>query len=155
MSFYEFVVFLHITGVVVAFGVTFAYPLFFTLARRGGEASAPFVHLAMERIGLMLMTPAAVLVLLAGFYLAGNGPYDFGQPWIGAALLILIVILGMEHALMIPRHRALRAMAARDLAGGHLGRDYDSGMAMLARLSLVINVLVIVALFLMVVKPGA
>ena len=91
-----------------------------------------------------MVNPAGAVVLAAGLYLAVDGPYEFGDPWIGSTLLILIIVMGLVGAYLIPR--------TRRLAGG----DGDGHTLMqVQRAVLVADLLVLVALFLMVTKPGA
>ena len=74
-------------------GVTFAYPLITAVARKGFERHLPFVHRVQAAIGARLIAPFGGLILLAGVYLAIEGPYEFSDPWIGITLLILILLL--------------------------------------------------------------
>lgn len=142
IRFYDVVLFLHIIGVVAAFGIVFAYPLLLAATRgAGGE-----VHAGLTRIWQRVVTPAGTLVLLAGVYLAADGPYDMGDPWIGISLLILVVLLGMAGSFFIPRERRLATGA---------GGDAAAVRAQLVRGAVVAQVLVLVAVFLMATKPGS
>jgi hypothetical protein len=131
ITFYSFVVFLHVAAVVVAFGGLYALPL---LLGAGGADAARVLTL------LRVVNPAGVVVLAAGLYLALDGPYEFGDPWIGTTLLILIVVMGIVGAYLVPRARRLPDAAA---------------LLQLRRGLLAADVLVLVAIFLMVTKPGA
>lgn len=95
-----------------------------------------------------LVSGAGGLVLVAGLYLIVDGPYGIGEPWVGSTLLVLIVLLGLSGGYLAPRERRLANLAA----GG------DDGYAPLARqvraVSWAAAVLVLVAVFLMTVKPG-
>ena len=87
-----------------------------------------------------VVNPAGLVVLAAGLYLAFDGPYEFGDPWIGSTLLILIVVMGIVGAYLTPR--------ARRLADATALLQFRRGL-------LVTDILVLVAIFLMVTKPGA
>ena len=87
-----------------------------------------------------MVNPAGLVVLAAGLYLAFDGPYEFGDPWIGSTLLILIVVMGIVGAYLTPRARRLADAAA---------------LLQFRRGLLVTDILVLVAIFLMVTKPGA
>jgi uncharacterized membrane protein len=150
ITFYSVVVFLHVAAVVVAFGVLFAYPVLLDAARRGAVADLAWFHRALGLVARRVITPAGAVVLLAGLYLALDGPYDFGDPWIGTSLLILVVVLGMTGAYFTPRHRRLAELAA----GGEAGPAYDATFRQVQRGVLLADALIVVALFLMVTKPG-
>ena len=132
ISLYSFVLFLHIAAVVIAFGGLFALPL---LLGAGGVESARVLALLRT-----VVNPAGLVVLAAGLYLAFDGPYEFGDPWIGSTLLILIVVMGIVGAYLTPR--------ARRLADATALLQFRRGL-------LVTDILVLVAIFLMVTKPGA
>jgi uncharacterized membrane protein len=132
ITFYSFVLFLHVAAVVVAFGGLFALPL---LLGAGGLDAARVLTLLRA-----VVNPAGVVVLAAGLYLALDGPYEFGDPWIGTTLLILVVVMGIVGAYLIPRARRLPDAAA---------------LLQFRRGLLAADVLVLVAIFLMVTKPGA
>lgn len=81
ISFYNFVLFLHIAAVVLAFGVTFTYPVVFAIAHKGFERNLPFFHHIQAKLGERMIAPLGGVVLPAGLYLALEGPYDFSDPW--------------------------------------------------------------------------
>jgi hypothetical protein len=68
-------------AVVAAFGATFAYPVLQAVAERRSPRSLPFMWRSLTRIDLALLTPGAILVLLAGIYLvvSSDGPWDWGR----------------------------------------------------------------------------
>ena len=161
ISFYRVVLFVHIAAVVLAFGVTFSYPIAMSAARKGYERHMGFLFRMQSVIGSRLIGPLGTVVLLAGLYLAFEGPYEFGDPWIGISLLILVVVLGVGGGYLAPREVRLAEMAERDVAASpddgpvRFGEDYQQLFGKLRTGILAINVLVLIALFLMVTKPGA
>jgi uncharacterized membrane protein len=161
ISFYNVVLFLHIAAVVLAFGVTFSFPIVLGFARRRYERHMSFYHRVQALIGSRLIGPLGGVVLLAGVYLAIKGPYDFGDPWIGTALLLLIIILGVGGGYMGPREERLADMAERDIAAGpgegavSFGQDYERLFTQVRTVNLALNALILIAIFLMVTKPGA
>ncbi len=161
ISFYNVVLFIHIAAVVLAFGVTFAYPLITAVARKGFERHLPFVHRVQAAIGTRLIAPFGGLILLAGIYLAIEGPYEFSDPWIGSALLILVVLLAGGGAYFGPREGRLEELAAADVAASpgegavSFSPEYERLARQVLTVGLVANALVLIAIFLMVTKPGA
>jgi hypothetical protein len=161
ISFYSVVLFIHIAAVVLAFGVTFAYPLVFAVARQQYPRHMAFFHHIQSVIGQRMIAPIGGVILLAGIYLAIKGPYDFGDPWIGVTLLFLIIILGVGGGYIGPREERLADMAERDIAASpvdgsiRFGRDYERLFAQVRGATLAMNALILIAIFLMVTKPGA
>ncbi len=160
ISFYNVVLFVHIAAVVLAFGVTFSFPLVMSYARRSDERHMAFYHRMQSLIGRRLIGPLGTLVLLAGVYLALEGPYDFGDPWIGITLLLLIIIMGIGGGFLGPREWRLSELADRDLAASpregpvRFGEDYERGFRQVRTVTLVLNALILISIFLMVTKPG-
>lgn len=151
VSFYNLVLFVHIAAAIVAFGVTFAYPFFYAFGRRAEtRPHVVFWHRVQAAIGQWLITPAATVVLLAGIYLAAEGPYDFGEPFVGAGILIVVLILGVGGAYLAPRERRLGDLAAQDPSSP----EYLRLVTQVERVGTFLSALALIALFLMVVKPG-
>jgi uncharacterized membrane protein len=160
VDFYAIVLFLHIVAAIAAFGVTFAYPIIDAALRRIDPRSLSAYHELQIQITRRLVTPAATLVLIAGLYLAIDRWKDFSSGWWSGALVILIVIVGIEHAVLVPNARQLRDRAALDVQGAvgatvTLSREYEQRARQRRLFSGIVQLLVVVAVFLMVVKPGA
>lgn len=147
---YDVVLSVHILAVVVAFGVTFTYPFLDAIARRNATELVA-LHRFQVFLTRRLITPAMVVVLLAGLYLTIDR-WDFGEPWISAAFAILIVLFGLVGAVLAPTERRLLALAERD-AGAPSG-DYVRERRKLAAAGTLASLLVVVAIFVMTAKPG-
>ncbi len=139
VQFYDVVVSIHVMAVIAAFGLWFAYPL---LVPRGDAAA----HRAQARVARIVVTPAGTLALLAGVYLASDRSY-WSESWVGIPLLILIVLLGITGGYFIPRQLRLAELAEPG------GAEYDALARQAARVAVVAAGLVVVAVFMMVVKP--
>ena len=72
VTFADFVLALHILAVVVAFGVTFAYPIFALVGGRMDPRAMPWFHRMQQAIGRRLINPGLAIVLIAGIYLASH-----------------------------------------------------------------------------------
>jgi uncharacterized membrane protein len=157
IHFFDIVLFVHIGSVVLAFGVTFAYPLLFELARRTDRRSLPFLHRAQDRIGKFLITPAASLVLLSGIYLAAKS-HSFSQAWVNVGMVAIVVLLGLGGAFFAPQERRAAGLAQRDVDAAGSGEvtmsaEYEHVAGRLKTVSALASLLVLVAVFFMAVKP--
>ena len=160
VTLYSVSVFLHVTAVVVGFGSTFAESLMFPVALKLSNRHLPYVHRLQLAINRFFATPALVVVLLTGIYQVLAGPWTFGDFWIGATLAILIVLGGLIGGYFIPADRRLAPMVERELAaseGGEatLSEEYQSLARREGIAGGIAGFLVVLAVFLMVVKPGA
>ncbi len=155
IALYDVVLTVHILAVVVAFGVVFAYPALDAQIRRAGPGDLAALHRLHLALARSVITPAMVVVLLAGLYLALDR-WSLGDPWISATLTILIVLFGLVGAVLTPTDRRLAELAERDLkAGGAPSADYAREARKAATFGSLALLLAVVAIFLMSAKPGA
>jgi hypothetical protein len=165
VSAYEVILAIHVMAVVVAFGVTFAYPIMFAVGARRDPRSLPVLHRIEYTIERMLINPGLLVVVAAGIFLASDGHHwsEFFVQWGLAAAIVIGALIG---AVMIPTAKRAEAVAERDLAGTSAGATASAaGQAiemsdeyrnLVRRLTLVgslLSVLVLVTILFMVVKP--
>jgi uncharacterized membrane protein len=155
VTFYDVVLFVHILAVVLAFGVVFAYPLLDAHLRRSSPGDLIVLHRLQVVLTQRLITPAMVVVLLAGLYLALDR-WSLGDPWISATFAILIVLFGLAGAVFTPTEKRCAELAERDRqAGRGPSAEYEGQARKLAIFGAIASVLIVAAIFLMTVKPGA
>src|SRR3954464_14238990 len=125
ITFYSVVLSVHIMAVVVAFGFSFAYPVVLTWARRSVPASMPLIHQVSGRVNRLVMSPALVVVLLAGVYLASDAD-AWSEVWVTVPLVLLLIIGGLGGIFCAPTARRLAELPRRDLGagGGELSAEY-------------------------------
>jgi uncharacterized membrane protein len=160
ITLYSVSVFLHVTAVVVGFGSTFAESLMFRVALKLSNRHLPYVHRLQLAINRWFATPALVVVLLTGVYQVLAGPWSFGDFWISATLAILIILGGLIGGYFIPADRRLAPMVERELAASEsaeatLSEEYQSQARREGIAGGIAGALIVLAVFLMVVKPGA
>ena len=160
MSLFEVSLFLHITAVVVGFGATFAESIAFPVAMKLDPRHLPYVHALQLAINRRLATPALLIVLVTGLYQVDEAGYGFGDAWVSASFLIVIVIGGLLGGYFVPTDRRLLTMVQGevDAAGGGpvtLSEEYQRQARVEGMVGALTGVLLVVAIFLMVVKPGA
>jgi uncharacterized membrane protein len=101
MSWYEFLLFVHVAGAIIWIGGAFVFQVYgmAELASRDTAAIARFAGNA-GNIGTKLFTPTSLIVVLAGIGLMIEGEWDWGRLWVvfgivafmGSFLLGLLVI---------------------------------------------------------------
>jgi uncharacterized membrane protein len=160
VSSFELSVFIHITAVVVGFGATFAESILFPVAMKLNPRHLPYVHRLQLAINQWFATPALVVVLATGIYQTSEADYDFGSLWISASMGIVIVLGGLIGAYFIPSDRRLGPLVERELQaarGGEvaLSAEYQRQARNQGIVGAVAGLLIVVAIFLMVTKPGA
>jgi uncharacterized membrane protein len=147
-------IWIHITAAVVGFGATFAEAVTFPVAMKLDKRHLPYVHKLQLFINQRLATPALVIILVTGIYQVSEGNFSFGDMWISATFLIVIVLGGLLGAYFIPTDRRLFAQVTKDLAQtGEPSKEYLADVRREGVLGTITGILIVVALFLMVVKP--
>jgi uncharacterized membrane protein len=153
---YNVSIFIHVTAVVVGFGATFAEAVMFPVAMRLDKRHLPYVHELQLAINRYFAGPALLVIIITGFYQVSKGDWDLGDFWIAGTLVIAVVLGGLNGAYFIPADRRLGAMVTRELqAGGDLSEEYQRRSRAEGMVGALAGLLIVLAVFLMVTKPGA
>jgi uncharacterized membrane protein len=150
---YNVSVWIHVTAVVVGFGATFAEALMFPVAMKMDPRHLPYVHRLGIAINRYLANPALLVIIATGIYQVIKGNWSFGSFWISATIAIAVVLGGLLGSYFIPTDKKLMAMAQRDLAAGGLSDEYQRLARREGQVGTLAGILIVVAIFLMVVKP--
>jgi hypothetical protein len=156
-SAYDVILAVHVMAVVVAFGVTFAYPIIYAVGARHGARSMPLLHRIEYTIERYLINPGLLLVLLAGIYLASKGHHwsEFFVQWgIGA----VVAIGALSGAVMIPASKRAEQVSQRDIdaSGGGpiaLSEEYQAIARRLSSFGALLGVLVLLTILFMAIRP--
>jgi hypothetical protein len=165
VAFPDLILAVHILGVVVGFGVVFAYPVLFAVAARTDPGVMPWLWRARRQIGRYVVNPGLLVVLVAGIYLAGN-EHVWSSFLVGWGIAAVIAIGGIEGAIIIPRSGRQATLAERDLAatavvaGGRRSSatwspEYVVGARVLFRAAALLQLIVVVTVFIMAAHVGA
>ena len=155
IQFYDISVFVHVAAVVVGFGATFAEAIMFPVALKTGRQHLPYVHRLQLAINQRMATPALALIIITGIYQTADR-WEFSDFWISATFLIALILGGLNGAYFIPSDRKLAPLVERDLAaGGEPSEAYLAQAKRQGNVGALAGVLVLIAIFLMVTKPGA
>jgi uncharacterized membrane protein len=156
-SAYEIVLAVHVMAVVVAFGVTFAYPIMFAVGARSDPRSLPTLHRVEHTIERLLINPGLLVVLLAGIFLASDGHHwsEFFVQWGLAAVVVIGALVG---AVMIPTAKRAEQLAGRAVtAAGEgapdMGEEYRAAVRRLSIVGSLLSALVLITIAFMVIKP--
>ncbi|MBN8867130.1 MAG: DUF2269 family protein [Solirubrobacterales bacterium] len=157
---YQLSVWIHITAVVVGLGMTFAEAVLFPVAMKLDARHLPYVHRLQLTINRYVASPALLLILITGIYQVSDAGWEFGSFWISASFAIVILIGGINGAYFIPADRRLEAMVTDEISSAGEGAftpsaAYQQQARVEGMIGALTGILIIAAIFLMVVKPGA
>ncbi len=149
--------FLHIAGAFLLMAATGATTGAGIALGRTTRATTAVVLLRMMRMSeLIVRNIGVVLVIVFGSLLVGATGHSWGEPWISAALTLVLVALGVAHGYLMPQLRGSLAMAEQ-LGDGPISPELEARMKnpVTAIVGTVLDLLFFVILWLMVARPGA
>jgi hypothetical protein len=157
VTFYDVVVWLHVTSVVIAFGATFAFGIYVALAVAKYPRSVPAVLEVQTMINRTMVTSGGVLILATGIYLAADR-WDFGYFFVTWGIVAIVVLLGLVHGFFLPHDRRALEAARRDIDASpgdrvEFGEEFNRNSAASARMGPIAGLIVILTIYVMVAKP--
>ena len=159
VMFWEVVLAVHIAAIVIAFGVTFAYPVMYAVGMSREKRSMPGFHRIQDSVGKFVISPFLALALLCGIYLASK-LHAWSSFYVQWGLAVIIVLGGLGGAFFAPRERKLAELADRDIAAAGEGEvtwseEYDALRKQVALVGYISNVLVVLTIYFMTAQTGA
>ena len=152
MTLYEFLKLVHVLGAIAWVGTSIEQQLVGARALSSNARGrlAHFVDEA-EWVGVRIMTPAAILVVIAGVLMVIESGWNFSDSWIliGIGLFVLTSLNGM--VFLTPQTKRLKLSIAER------GEDDASVQALVKKVTLAsrIDLLILIAIVAdMVIKPG-
>jgi uncharacterized membrane protein len=140
---YKIMLLIHIASAFVAFAPAFVWPFVSVKLKKAGEPVGPTINRLAAGNTLKIHGPAYVITGFVGFGLAGMSEKVFrmSQTWLSLAALLWFVGMGIMFGLMNP--------AEKKAAEGDA--DAEKQLAMYGG---ILHLILFVALFLMIWKPG-
>jgi hypothetical protein len=150
---YKIALFLHVLAVVLAFGPTFGYALFFSVVPQHPR-STPAILTGVQKCDKYLVDPGMLLIIVAAFYLLIDGDWDTNEAFISVGFLAWALLLALQHAFFKPQVRKAMELAERDLkAGDTLSPDFEAVGDRIGKVGAFAGLVVVVTIFFMTYKP--
>jgi len=147
MTWYEFLLFVHITGAVIWLGGAFTFQMYGWVVRRGGDPEE--IARFTGRAGVLaerMFVPASLAVVLAGVGLMIEGNWDWDQLWVVFALVTFAASFVTGLVVISPMAKRIPVV----------GPTTPAGQALIQRLFTVLRIdlaYMYAIVFAMVVKP--
>jgi hypothetical protein len=157
MTFFDVVLFFHILAVVLAFGPTFAYGVFFAVAGKEGGRAIPTIGRAI-RAWDTAQTPLILVILASGIYMTSDR-YDYGFFFVSWGFIAVIAILALIHGFFRPQTTRVVELAERDIAATpgdgpvEFSPEFEAVSNRLARGGQLTGVLIVLTIYFMTAKP--
>lgn len=152
---YKIALFLHILAVVLAFGPTFGYALFFSTAPQYPRA-VPAILTGIQRCDRYLVQPGMIVLLLAGIYLliASDDAWSGSDAFVTVGFIAIIALFGLQHAFFRPQTAKAKELAERDLEKGEeFSPEFEAISERLSNVGKLAGLIVVVTIFFMTYKP--
>lgn len=152
---YKIALFLHILAVVLAFGPTFGYAFFFSVAPQYPRAT-PAILAGVQKVDRYLVNPGMVILLVAGIYLlvASDSVWEANDAFITIGFVAIIALFGVQHGFFQPQVRKAKELAERDLSSGDsLSPEFEALGQRIGQVGTLTGILIVVTIFFMTYKP--
>lgn len=147
VQFYDVMLFFHILAVVLTFGPTFAYAVFFAVAARTGPTALPVVGRAVLTWDRGVGTAGLLVILGTGIYLTAQR-FEFGDFFISWGMAAILLLFALLHGFFIPTTR-------RFVEAAESGRE-DEAQRLADRMNRVgpiAGLAVVLTIYMMTAKP--
>jgi uncharacterized membrane protein len=160
---YDIVKSLHILAAIIGFGAVFFNALYgFKAKEKRGPEAAFLAHTVYDVSKIAEWFIYAVFIL--GFAALGmsDDRWKFGQTWVWLSVLLYLVGIGLSHAIVLPNARRINALMDELSVAGAPGAGGPPPQALeleergkrQATVAMVLDLILVVIVFLMVMKPG-
>jgi uncharacterized membrane protein len=113
---FQYSIFIHVSAVVVGFGVTFSESVMFPVAMKMSARNLPFVHRLQLVLNQFFAIPAAIIIAITGVYQVDKLNLDYGDFWLSATITILVVLFLVNIFFFIPTDRKLLPIIEKAIA---------------------------------------
>jgi hypothetical protein len=152
--FWQVVTAIHVIAIVGAFGFVMAYPFVSLSAGRTDPRALPALHRARQQIGRLLVNPGLLLVFVSGVYLASD-LHDWKQFFVQWGVAMVVVLGGLEGAVVMRQEGKLAALAETQVSGGAssatMSAEYIKARNLSQRASWLMSAIVIITIYFMAV----
>ncbi len=157
VMFYDVVVWLHVSAVVLAFGPTFAFGIYFAVGARKHPRGIPAILESQIAISRSLVTLGGVLVLITGLYLTGER-FDFSDFFVAWGILAIVALLGLTHGFFLPNDKQALRVVNRDIEASGQGefepsQEFMDTSGRNAKMGPVAGLIIILTIYVMAAKP--
>lgn len=162
VEFYDVVLFFHILLVVLAFGPTFAYPVFLAAAERADPRGLPGICRAIitwDRVGQIMLLG----ILIAGVWMVATdsglgAAWEFSDFFVSWGFVAVIVIGAASGGYFTPKTKKMIEIVERDIAAAgdgpvQLSGEFQALNKQIAKVGMAVGLFTILTIYVMTAKP--
>ncbi|MGH2951410.1 MAG: DUF2269 family protein [Solirubrobacterales bacterium] len=157
VQFYDVIVWLHISAVVVGFGPTFAFGIYLAVTQKSNPRAIPTVIEAQSAVSRSLVTIGMLVILGSGIYLASDR-WEFSDAFVIVGMVAIVVLLTLVYGFFEPNDRRTKEIAERDIEASGPGEvkfsdEYEARSGRSAGVGMLAGLIVILTIYFMAAKP--
>ncbi|MFD2044263.1 DUF2269 family protein [Ornithinibacillus salinisoli] len=149
MTFYEFLVFIHIFSAIVGMGPGFV--MIFTVSNASTMTELRHAYAIRNRLHIFVMVGGSLL-LITGLWMGFIHPYLFKQGWYMTSLILFLIALAFGPLVLSPRSKPIKK-----LLQAYKGEEIPEQYHMLAKRLFFVermeNTIFLIVIALMILKP--
>lgn len=149
MSFYDFLVIIHVFSAIVGLGPGFIMVYIVTKATTMTELR--HAYMVRTRIHVFVMV-GGTLLLITGLWMGALRPHLFQQIWYIASLLLFFIALAIGPIVLSPRAKPIKRML-EEVEGEQIPTRYYDLAKRLFFYERMTNIIFFLIIFLMIAKP--
>ncbi|MGM8365441.1 DUF2269 family protein [Virgibacillus sp. W0181] len=149
MSFYYFLVLVHVISAIIGVGPGFI--LTFVVKKANTMTELRHAYYIRHRLHRFVMI-GGILLLVTGLWMGFLHPYLFEKGWYIVSIFLFLIVLGAGPVLLAPRSKPIKKLLA-EANTEEIPPEYDElskGLFFYERLT---NILLFIVIVLMVLKP--
>ncbi|MGY0694350.1 DUF2269 family protein [Virgibacillus sp. FSP13] len=149
MTFYMFLVFIHIFSAILGMGPGFVMIYIVTKATTMSELRHAYA--IRNRLHIFVMV-GGTLLLVTGLWMGALNPYLFHAGWYVTSLILFLIALGFGPTVLSPRSKPIKALL-KSYTGDDIPDEYYVLSKKLFFYERIENVIFLIVIALMITKP--
>ncbi|MUK89472.1 DUF2269 family protein [Ornithinibacillus sp. L9] len=149
MTFYEFLVFVHIFSAILGMGPGFF--MIFTVSKATTMTELRHAYLIRNKLHVFVMV-GGTLLLITGLWMGYLNPYMFKQGWYIISLSLFLVALAFGPLLLAPRSKPIKELL-QNYQGEQIPDKYYILSKKLFFVERLENIIFLIVIALMILKP--
>lgn len=141
----------HVAAVIVAFGALFTYPVLAVAVRQCDQDALHVLYHAKHVVARRVITPALMLLIAAGLFLADK-EHAFGKAWVIVPMVLVVLLMALHRLVLM---RGYRRLSEQTVATDPRPQELRRLSRRIERAELAAAGLVLLAVFVMAAKPFA
>ncbi|WP_010529292.1 DUF2269 family protein [Lentibacillus jeotgali] len=149
MTFYEFLVFIHVFSAILGLGPGFI--MIFIVTKADTMTELRHAYVIRNRLHIFVMV-GGTLLLITGLWMGVLNTSLFSEGWYVLSLVLFLIALAFGPIILSPRSKPIKALL-KEHQGNDIPKEYDVLSKKLFFYERIENVIFLIVIALMILKP--